>query len=233
MLDDRVGMGSSELLEDAVRELVALGAEAVSYAVDVTETEQIRNCVAGTKARFGSVDILVNNAGIFIGEKPFFSLGPEDWRRCYEVHVEGAMNFCAAVIPHMQASGGGAIVNNASIAALAGYAGASAYAASKWGLIGLTKSLAAEFGTAKIRVNAVCPGSVETDISAGESQVFAENLSMTVEEVDAMLASASAMNRIGGVDEVAEAVAFLASPGAAFVNGVALQITGGAVAGLF
>lgn len=232
-LDERVGMGSKEQLDIALDELKKTGAKVDAFTVDITVPEEVSACVDYVKERFGGISILVNNAGVFVGEQPFFSLTERDWSLSYNVHVQGVMNFCKAVIPEMESRGGGVIINNASIAALAGYGGASAYAASKWGLIGLTKSLAAEFGEKNIRINAICPGSVKTDVTVGEGKIFAENLSMTEQEVDAMLTKASAMRRFGHVDEVAETVAFLSSRGAAFINGAAIPITGGAVAGLF
>ena len=126
----------------------------------------------------------------------------------------------------MRQRGGGSIVNNASNYGLRGFPGASAYIASKFAMVGMTKALATELGPENIRVNVVCPGNITTDMSASEFALAAKRLGVTPEEVERAQAEEAALKRRGKPEEVAEVIAFLASPASGFVAGVAIPVDG-------
>ena len=231
-LDVGAGMGSGQLLEDAVKNLEATGAKALGIEVDITDPAMIQACVAKTISEFGGVDILVNNAGVFVGAKPFMDLTRRDWDLSWAVHVTGPADFIRAVVPSMNERGGGSIINNASNWAMGGFPDASAYVASKCGTVGLTKALAVDLGSFNIRVNAICPGNITTDISAVEFQAIAEIQGVTPEQVEQEQGEGCALKRRGKPQEVGEVVAFLASPAAAFISGVLVPIDGAQARGV-
>ena len=231
-LNERMASGSSETLEQALGTLKSEGLEVAGVPVDVTIPEHVHACVAEAEKTFGGVDIVVNNAGVFLGEKPFFELADSAWEISWQVHVKGAAEFCKAAIPAMRKRGGGVIINNASVAGLIGAAEFSAYGTTKSATVALTKNLAAEFGGENIRVHAVCPGNINTDVSAGEAEEFAERHGVSVAEVEQMMLEPIALGRYGTPDDVAEVVAFLAAPAASYLTGLAVPVTGGMNAGL-
>jgi NAD(P)-dependent dehydrogenase (short-subunit alcohol dehydrogenase family) len=172
--------------------------------------------------RFGRVDVLVNNAGISsIG--PAESTPLEEWRRVIDVNLTGPFLLCQAFGARMLEQGAGAIVNVASIAGLRGVSDRAAYNASKHGLIGLTRTLAAEWGGRGVRVNAVCPGWVKTPMDVADQAAGGYD--------DADITQQVPMGRFATGQDIAAAVAWLADPAqAAFVNGVALPVDGGWIA---
>jgi NAD(P)-dependent dehydrogenase (short-subunit alcohol dehydrogenase family) len=163
--------------------------------------------------------VLVNNAGISL-LLPAEETPPARWRRVLEVNLTGPFLLCQALGRSMLRAGSGSIVNVASIAGLRGFADRAAYNASKHGLVGLTRTLAAEWGGRGVRVNAVCPGWVKTEMDAADQAGGAYSDRDIVEQVP--------MGRFAAPDDVAAAVAFLADPArSGFVNGVALPVDGG------
>jgi NAD(P)-dependent dehydrogenase (short-subunit alcohol dehydrogenase family) len=173
----------------------------------------------GVLKRFGRVDVLVNNAGVSL-LAPAERTTAEQWRRVLEVNLTGPFLLSRAFGRAMLAAGGGSIVNVASIAGLHGVADRAAYNASKHGLIGLTRTLAAEWGGRGVRVNAVCPGWVRTEMDE------ADQASGGYTDTD--ITDRVPMGRFAAPGDVAAAVAFLADPErAGFVNGVALPVDGG------
>lgn len=234
---EHIGLGSAEQLEKAVEEVRALGAEAIGIPVDVTKPEQIRTCVEKTVEAFGGVDILINNAGVFVGCKKMEDLTPADWDVSCRVHIEGVANFSIAVVPEMKKRGGGVIVNNASVLGIGAVGGVAAYTASKFGMVGLTKSMADEYGPDNIRVNCVCPGNIWTDVSQPEAEILAGRDGFggggSPEDVIQAMKDMSPLGRYATPDEIGEALVFLATPSASFIHGATLRVDGGVKGALF
>lgn len=221
-----------DLLSELVAIIEASGGKAMGMDVDVTNEMRVADCVAQTVSRFGSVDILVNNAGTTIGAGPMLESTSDQWDLSFRVNLLGPTLFSKAVIPAMQAQGGGAIVNIGSIGSLGAHAAFGAYTAMKHGIIGVTKTIAAEFGVDGIRCNAVCPGYVKTDMHEGANQRLAEARGIPVEEIKAERYAEVSLRRAGDPSEIAETVAFLAGPSSSYITGVALPVSGGTPVGL-
>jgi NAD(P)-dependent dehydrogenase (short-subunit alcohol dehydrogenase family) len=197
----------------------AAGAEAIEILGDVSSEADVASIADAVLARFGRIDVLVNNAGMsFI--RPSEKVEVAEWRRVLEVNLTGPFLLCRAFAPTMLRQKQGSIVNIASIAGLAGLAERAAYNSSKHGLIGLTMTLAAEWGGHGVRSNAVCPGWVKTEMDAAD-QVSA---GYTDEDITRRIP----MGRFATVEDIAQAVAFLADPKlSGFVNGETLRVDGG------
>ena len=205
--------------EDTLRELRAVEATAVALPGDVSEEEAVRGMVRTVVDGFGRVDVLVNNAGIS-HIAPAEETSPEDWRRVLEVNLTGPFLTCREFGKAMLGQGSGSIVNVASVAGLLGIADRAAYNASKHGLVGLTRTLAAEWGGRGVRVNAVCPGWVKTEMD-DEDQAGAGY-------TDGDIEGRTPMARFARPEDIARAVAFLADPGqSGYVNGHTLSVDGG------
>lgn len=220
-----------EAIEKVAEQVRALGAEAHAIGVDVTKNEQVCACVDKTLEIFGKVDVMVNNAGTGIGHGPFLELTDSQWDISYQVHLKGTFYFCRAVIPLMQKQGGGAIINNASMLGIAAEPYSAAYTATKFGVVGLTKAIAAEFGKDSIRCNAVCPGSIKTQMQEAGVKKFAEMESISIEQAWQEV-ERCALGRSAEPEEVADVMVYLASPMASYVSGVAMLVTGAANPGV-
>ena len=220
-------------LTERVASINAGGGTAMAMLVDVTDPEQIRACIQRTEEVFGGLDILVNNAGIGIGSAGFLQNSRDIWDLTFAVNVFGVSEFCRAALPLMQARGGGVIINNSSVAGLGATAGMPAhYVASKHAVIGLTKSIAQEFGKDKIRCVAICPGSVKTQMYDKVMGVHMERYDCSYEEAEVIEAESIPMGYTCESSAAADVVAFLASPAAQYVTGIALPIAGGMSPGL-
>lgn len=201
------------------RQPVADLPEAFSDTGDVSSEADVAAFAAAVRDRFGDVDVLVNNAGIAC-IAPAESTPVATWRQVLEVNLTGPFLLCQAFGEGMLARRAGAIVNIASVAGLRGVADRSAYNASKHGLLGLTRTLAAEWGGRGVRVNAVCPGWVKTPMDDDSQSSGAYG--------DADITEHVPMGRFASPDDIAQAVAFLADPArSGFVNGAALSVDGG------
>ncbi len=222
-----------EHLEALVAEIEAAGGTALTINVDITKPEQIQACADKTLETFDRLDILFNNAGASIGSVEYLQTPRKAWDLSLAVNVMGTADFCRAVLPVMQSGGGGVIINNASLAGLGSIVGMPAcYVASKHAVVGLTKAIAQEFGKANIRCVAVCPGSIKTQLYDLVLEGHMEMNNCSRKEAKSIEASTIAMGYSANSSEVADVVAFLASPAASYITGVALPVAGGMPQGL-
>jgi 3-oxoacyl-[acyl-carrier protein] reductase len=205
--------------QSAVDEAVAFGVMAGAYRANVGDKSQVDSMVDAAIRDFGRIDILVNNAGIWI-HNPIDVMTEERLRETVDINLMGSFYTAMAVVPHMKKQGSGVIVNISSTAGQRGEAFHSPYAATKSGVIGLTKSLATELVGDNIRVNCVAPGWVDTDMSRP---------SLDNEEEAAEVLSKIPMGRVGTPEELAGPILFMASDMASFITGEVLNVNGGAV----
>lgn len=207
--------------QDAALETLAavqeIGGKALAVQAEAIDPAAIRLVADRALAEAGHIDVLVNNAGVFV-TRSFLEISLEEWRTVLDTNLTGAFHACQAVLPSMVKQGGGSIINVSSFVAERGSARHAHYAASKAGLVALTKSLAREYGRSGIRVNAVAPGRIDTEM-------LAEELST---ERGRFLREAP-LGRLGSVEEVAAAIAFLASDAASYITGHTIQVNGGAL----
>jgi NAD(P)-dependent dehydrogenase (short-subunit alcohol dehydrogenase family) len=199
--------------------LRADGGEAVAVCGDISSEPFVLELAARIARDHGALDLLVNNAGVSL-IAPALETTAAQWQRVMNVNLFGPFLLCKSLGAQMLARGTGSIVNVASVAGLAGISHRSAYNASKHGLIGLTRTLAAEWGGRGIRVNAVCPGWIKTEMDVADQDSGAYG--------DADIVNRVPMARFARPEDVAQAIAFLADPGkSGFVNGVSLPVDGG------
>ena len=205
--------------EQTVAEIINIGRRAEAFHVDVTARAQVETMAQTIVARHSRIDVLCNIAGIAI-HTPFLEMQDQDWQKTLDVNLTG-VSLCAQVVARvMVAQGGGAIVNMASTNGLVGEAGMSAYNASKFGVVGLTLTMAIDLARHNIRVNAVAPGMIATRLSAAM-------LEADPEMARSYLNDKIPMGRFGQPAEVAAVIAFLASDDASYVTGHALVVDGG------
>ncbi len=213
-------------LDKVAAEIEALGVGSMALACDVGEADQVAHCVAQVIGELGGVDILFNNAGVgaagLCEETPL-----ETFDRMYRVNTRGTIAFTKQVIVTMKQRGGGSIINNASIGGLYGDAHFSAYDASKFAVVGFTRAVALELGRYNIRVNAICPGLVDTEMGQTMLGYFAELSGDTPQAVRADMTNSVALGRWGKVEEIAAVVAFLAGDEASYITGIAMPVAGG------
>jgi 3-oxoacyl-[acyl-carrier protein] reductase len=208
--------GNAAAAEEALKLVVAAGApKAKLYRFDVADPAACNAAVEAVIADLGGLDVLVNNAGIAI-DQLVMRLKDEDWNRTLQVNLNGTFNLIRAAARPMMKARKGAIVNVTSVVGEMGNAGQAAYAAAKAGQIGLTKSVARELASRNIRVNAVAPGFVDTDMTQALPEATRQRLQETIP-----------LARLGSADDVANAVAFLASDQASYVTGEVLRVNGG------
>ncbi|MCH8185417.1 MAG: SDR family oxidoreductase [Chloroflexi bacterium] len=208
--------------EQTVAAIRAAGGEALFVQTDVTRPTEVEAMVSTAVGAYGRLDYAFNNAGGSFGPGPLHESSLDDWDRTMEVNLKGVYLCMRYEIAQMLSLGAGAIVNDSSTAGLYGYARNPIYAASKFGVVGLTKSAALQYAAQGIRVNAVCPGWIRTPMTE-------ENLT-TDTELRAQMLAETPLGRAGMPDEIAGMVLWLCSDAASFVTGQAIAIDGGLVA---
>ena len=207
--------GNAAAAEETVRACEALGAEAFAIQADVADAAVCEAMVKEVLARFGRLDILVNNAGV-TRDGLMLTMKEADWDAVLDTNLKGAFHCMKAAYRPMMKQKYGRVVNLTSIVGLRGNAGQANYAASKAGLIGLTKSMAKELAGRNVTVNAVAPGFIDTDMTAALPEKARESMLGTIP-----------MGRLGQAEDVAKAVAFFAGDEAAYVTGQVLCVDGG------
>lgn len=194
-----------------------LGFEVETYTLDVANSEAVESCFNSIKERFKSIDVLVNNAGI-LKDRSLLKMSYDEWDAVINVNLKGVFNCGKVAAAIMVEQGSGVILNASSVVGLYGNYGQSNYVATKSGVIGMTKVWARELGSKGIRVNAVAPGFISTDI-----------LKAMPEDILAKLAGKAPLKRLGTPEDVANAYVYLASDQASFVTGTTLSVDGGVI----
>ncbi len=205
--------GNETAANETVSELKAMNVEAEAYKCDVSDAESVNECVAKVMEKFGRIDVLVNNAGI-TRDNLMLRMNHDDWNAVINTNLTGAFNMTKPIVKIMMKQRSGSIVNMSSIVGVMGNAGQANYSAAKAGLIGFTKSLAKELGSRNIRVNAIAPGFIKTDMTKGlDIDSFAEHIPL---------------KRLGEAEDIAVTVKFLAVDGK-YVTGQVIGVDGGLV----
>lgn len=208
--------------KEVVGDIDAKGGRAIFVHTDVTDDAAVAAMVDRAVERFGGLDLAFNNAGIEGTPATTEACTPENWQRTIAVNLTGVWSCMRHELPRMLERGGGVIVNMSSVAGLVGFAAIPAYVASKHGVIGLTKTAALEFANRGIRVNAVCPGVIDTEMI--------ERFTRGQPEAAAALVDMEPVGRMGRAEEIADAVVWLCSERSSFVTGQAIAVDGGLVA---
>lgn len=198
-------------------EIGKFGVDTLIIKGDISSSEDVNRIITQTKEKFGKIDIMVNNAGI-TKDNLILRMKEEDFDKVIDVNLKGVFNCLKEIAPIMIKQREGRIINISSVIGLVGNAGQVNYAASKAGVLGMTKSLAKELGGRGITVNAVAPGFIETDMTEALGEKFKEEAKKTIP-----------LKRLGSVEDVAAAVAFLASDDASYITGQVLNVDGGMV----
>ena len=208
-------LSSVAAAESLVTEIESLGVRAIGFASNAADFADAHKVVEQTIAEFGALDILVNNAGQ-TKDTLMLRMSEEQWDSIIDTNLKSAFNFIHAAVPVMIRRRSGTIINMSSVVGTNGNAGQCNYAASKAGIIGLTQSIAKEVGSRKVRVNAIAPGFIETDMT--------DKLNDATKQ--AIISSVS-LGRMGSANEIADVALFLASDMSSYITGEVIKVTGG------
>ncbi len=207
---------NQDVISGVVNEFKQSGIDVDGFNADVTNQADISNMVDLVISKYGQIDCLVNNAGI-VRDARMVNMTEEQFDSVIDVNLKGTYNCAKSVFPHMMERQSGVVLNASSIVGIYGNFGQTNYAASKFGVIGMAKTWAREFGRFGIRVNAVCPGMINTEILSDIPDKVLENIVSKVP-----------MGRLGAPSEIANTYAFLASDEASYINGAVIEVGGGA-----
>lgn len=202
-------------IDAAIKEVEAVGGQALGYVVDVTKPDQIAAMRDALLAEKGRIDVLVNNAGIVM-DAQLIKMTEDQFDKVIDINLKGTYNMARALVDTMAAQGAGVILNASSVVGVYGNFGQTNYAATKFGVIGMVKTWAKELGKKGIRANAVCPGFVATPILKAMPEKVLQGMEEKVP-----------MRRLADPTEIANVYAFLASDEASYINGAAIEVTGG------
>jgi len=211
---------------ETAEEIRSSGGDAFFVKCDVSNEEQVKGMIQATITKYGRINVLVNNAGIGV-YKTVLDTTSEEWDRCLAVNLKGVFLCSKYAIPHIKSAGGGAIVNIASVHSYQSVGGTAPYAASKGGVVALTRVMAIDCGRDKIRVNAICPGWIDSPLIQG---IFAG--APDPEKAKHEVERRQILGRLGTPEEVGEAAAFLASDEASYITGASLMVDSGMTAQL-
>jgi NAD(P)-dependent dehydrogenase (short-subunit alcohol dehydrogenase family) len=218
---------SKAALDETAEKIRKQGGRAVSVPADVANEDHVRSLVEATISEFGQIDILVNNAGIAGPTALVPEVKLEDWERTLGVNLTGAFLCAKHALPHMIGRGGGRIINITSVAGLKGYAWRSPYCASKWGMIGLTRTLAEEIGRYDITCNAIAPGPIRGPRIEQVISSRAKQMNRSYEEVELDYVGPTALKRMAEESDIAAMALFLASDEGRNITGETLNISAG------
>ncbi|HSP55945.1 MAG TPA: SDR family NAD(P)-dependent oxidoreductase [Dehalococcoidia bacterium] len=219
-------------VQSVAKDIRDAGGKALALDVDVTKPEQVREMVERTKAEFGRIDILVNNHGLALvsGKKDLWQVENEEWYREIDVNLHGVYHTCKAVAPVLIEQGeGGRIINMSSLVGRVAQPQYGGYTPAKFAVIGLTQMLARELAPHKVTVNALCPGSTDTDMMDGTFRRTGERMGIPFEMVKQGVRMFVPLGRQAEAREIAGVVAYLASDKAAYITGQAINVDGGLV----
>lgn len=214
---------SAEAIRAVANEIVRTGGKALGLSCDVTSSTDVQTTLQQTVEAFGRLDFAFNNAGIEQQPTPLADITEDQWQRVLDIDLRGVFLCMKFEIPLILAAGGGAIINTSSGAGVKGFSGGGAYGAAKHGVIGLTRCAALDYAAANVRINAICPGIIETPMMDRFSGGTPEGRERVIDQ--------EPVGRMGRPEEIASAVMWLCSDNAAFTIGHALVVDGGQTVG--
>lgn len=218
---------TKEAIEAVAEEINQSGARALAYQADIANEENVKQMISTALSEFGKIDILVNNSGIAGPTAPIVSVSLEDWQRTFDVNLTGTFLCTKYALPGMIEQKSGCVLNITSVGGLGGYPFRSPYSASKWGMIGFTKTLALEVGRYNINANAIAPGPVRGARIEAVLQKRAEQAGRSYEEMEHEMLAGAALNRMVENEDIAAMALFLASEEGRNITGETFNISGG------
>lgn len=220
--------GARVLASDADAEAVrgAEGEGLLGFCADVSDEEQVAALIRQASESLGGLDVLVNNAGVAGPTGRVGEIDAQAWRSTFDVNIHGQFYAVKHAVPLLEEGEDACVINMSSAAGRLGMAGRSAYSASKWAVVGFTKTLAIELGGAGIRANAICPGAVDGPRIRGVIEDKARMLDRPVDEVTALYSGQASLERLVTAEDVAATAVFLAGPGARMITGQAIAVDG-------
>jgi len=216
-------LGTKEELDETVNQINALGGKAIGVIADISKANEVKVVVHKTIGEFGKVDILVNNAAVDFLYGPCHETSEQEWDIMLDINLKGQWLCCKYAIPHMIKQKSGKIINISSVCGFTGLANVVPYTCSKYGVIGLTKALAAELAPYKINVNAICPGAVDTPMLSESARI----IGITPEEAQEKWGESTLLHELWQPQDISKAVLWLASEDSHFLTGHSLPADGG------